>query len=158
MLAWFIFTLDVSQMLCVLVGIYVNVFASVLCMHAPVYLSHSFSWKGTSCTRRSLRIFRRCSIKPVWRARCWRGSWKPWRTAWRRRRLSSARCFLPPTWTKRHLLGSQTKLRYCCISPFCLFVFSHLHPCTFNHGCHLHSLKYFVVVKLCILCTFLYCL
>ncbi len=143
--------LDVSQMLCVL---YVNVFASACvcvcaCTCGPVNTSHSFSWKRTSCTRHSLRTFRRCSIKQVWRAGCWRGSWKSWQTAWRRRRLSSARCFLPPMWTKLPLVKSQTKLRYCWSSPFvCLFVFSHSHPCTLNHWCF----------YVCVLCTSFCCL
>lgn len=80
-----------------------------------VCVSHSFSWKGTSCTKHTRRVLRRCSIKPVWRACSWTRSWQPWQMSWRRHTLSSTLCFLPPTWTKQPLLRSQTKFRYCCI-------------------------------------------
>lgn len=88
-----------------------------ICLH--VCLSHSFNWTTRSSTRRTVRLLSGCSIKPICRSHRWRGSCRPWPTAWRGRRLSSTRCFLPLTWTKLPLVVSQKRLRYCHASSFC---------------------------------------
>lgn len=82
-----------------------------------VWTSHSCSWKGTDCTKNTLWTWRRWRKTQTRGTRSWKGKWRPWRTAWRGRRLDSTRCFLPLTWTKLHFVRSLTTSWYLSVSP-----------------------------------------